>query len=230
MQTGDRQLIERATPLLFVSLGLSVLALLLFSWLAEEVFTGELQTFDMHVRMAVHQHASPALTRAMSLISWLGSASVLSPAVLVIAVIFVAMHWRRAAAWLVISMLGAVVLEITLKAVFHRARPEAYFGKLPPSFSFPSGHSLSSFCFYGVLAGLVTRRVRGHTLHILIWIAGGLMIALTGFSRIYLGVHWPTDVIAGYCAAAVWVTGLLAADRWRLHRKTRRSATPKLED
>lgn len=222
MESADRQLVQRATPLLLASLAASVLALVLFSWLAEEVFTGELQAFDVHVRMAIHQHASPLLTRTMSIISWLGSASVLTPAVLIIAVGFLWVGWRRAAGWMVISMLGAAALEITLKAAFHRARPAAFFGTLPPSFSFPSGHSLSSFCFYGVLAGLLTRRVRGRGRHVLIWLAAGVMVALTGFSRIYLGVHWPTDVIAGYCAAAVWVTGLLAADRWRLRRKIHR--------
>jgi len=224
MDAADRQLITRAAPLLALSLAASVLGLLLFYWLAEEVFSGELQSFDFAVRLAVHQHASPGLTRIMSFVSWLGSAAVLAPAVLLIAALFFFLRWRRAAAWMLISMLGAVALEITLKWAFHRPRPPAFFGTLPPSFSFPSGHALSSFCFYGVLAGLLSRRIRGHAKHVALWAVAATMVTITGLSRIYLGVHWPTDVIAGYCAAAVWVSGLLAADRWRLHRKTRKTA------
>jgi undecaprenyl-diphosphatase len=224
MDAAERQLITRATPLLVVSLAVAVLGLVLFSWLAREVFRGELQSFDLHLRMAVHQHASPGLTRVMSFVSWLGSASVLTPAVLLIAALFFFLQWRRAAAWMLISMLGAVALEVTLKWEFHRTRPTAFFGSLPPSFSFPSGHALSSFCFYTVLAGLLSPRMRGHGRSVVLWTVAIAMVALTGLSRIYLGVHWPTDVIAGYCAAAVWVSGLLAADRWRLHRKTRKNA------
>jgi undecaprenyl-diphosphatase len=221
---GNNVLVRRVTPLLLVSLVVAALGLFLFSWLAEEVFTGELQAFDTSVRLAIHQHASPPLTRFMSTVSWLGSAAVLTPAVLAIAAIFLLMRWPRAAAWMVISMAGAVALEVTLKQVFHRARPVAFFGSLPPSFSFPSGHALSSFCFYGVLAGLLTRRLRRRRLQVLIWLAAGLMIALTGLSRIYLGVHWPSDVIAGYSAATVWVAALLATDHWHLRRKGRRQA------
>jgi undecaprenyl-diphosphatase len=224
MDAGQRQLITRATPLLAASLAASLVGLLLFSWLAEEVFTGEMQSFDLAVRLALHQHASPGLTRIMSLVSWLGSAAVLTPAVLALAALFLWLRWRRAAAWLLISMLGAVTLEVTLKSAFHRTRPSAFFGTLPPSFSFPSGHALSSFCFYSVLAGLLSRRIRGRGKHVALWAVAAIMVTLTGISRIYLGVHWPTDVIAGYCAAAVWVSGLLAGDRWRLHRKTRKLA------
>jgi membrane-associated phospholipid phosphatase len=224
MATDDKVLVQRITTVLFVSLAVAALALVLFSWLAEEVFTGELLGFDSAVRLTIHQHASPALTRVMSIVSWLGSATVLTPAVFLVAALFLLLRWRRAAAWMMICMAGAVALEVTLKQVFHRARPVAFFGELPPSFSFPSGHALSSLCFYGVLAGLLTRRLRGRVIRALIWLAGGLMVAFTGFSRIYLGVHWPTDVIAGYCAATVWVAALLATDRWRLRRKHRRKA------
>jgi undecaprenyl-diphosphatase len=112
-------------------------------------------------------------------------------------------------------MAGALAMDVVLKHVFHRARPVAYFVPQPRTYSFPSGHALGSFCFYLVLAGLLTARLRDLTARVLIWMVAALLVAAIGFSRVYLGVHWPTDVIAGYAAAAFWVAGLVTVDRWR---------------
>jgi undecaprenyl-diphosphatase len=72
---------------------------------------------------------------------------------------------------------------------------------------------MSSFCFYGVLAGLYSARIRSRSARILAWIVSAALIAGIGLSRIYLGVHYPTDVVAGYLAGAVWVSTLLFVDR-----------------
>ncbi len=112
------------------------------------------------------------------------------------------------------------MLILTLKYGFHRQRPTAFFGVDPTSYSFPSGHSLASFCFYLVLAGLLGSRVRSSGLRITIWIVATLLVAAIGLSRIYLGVHYPSDVIGGYLAAAVWVTTLLAVDHMRGRRRS----------
>jgi membrane-associated phospholipid phosphatase len=211
--------IRKAAPtlgaVLIGSLAVSVLALLLFSWLARKVFEGQLNAFDLHMRLTVHQYANPSLTLAMEVISDLGSPMFLSALLVALIVTFVLRHWRRAALWLAITMAGALALDVTLKDVFHRARPPAYFIPEPGSYSFPSGHSLGSFCFYMVLAGLLTARIRSFSARVLIWVSAALLVTAIGFSRIYLGVHWPTDVIAGYSAAAFWVAGLVTADRWR---------------
>src|SRR6185369_17932911 len=87
------------------------------------------------------------------------------------------------------------------------------------TYSFPSGHSLFSFCFYGVLAGLLTRRLKSRVARVLIWICAALLVSAIGLSRIYLGVHYPSDVIAGYLAASLWVSTLVALD----HMRTRKS-------
>jgi membrane-associated phospholipid phosphatase len=201
--------------LLIGSLAFSVLALLFFSWLTRQVFEGELTKFDLHIRLAVHQYASSGLTLAMEAFSDLGSPVFLSCLFVVLLIIFLLMRWRFAAIWLAVSMAGALALDVTLKDVFHRARPIAYFIPQPQSYSFPSGHALGSFCFYMVLAGVLTARIRNLAVRVLIWVFAGLLVGMIGFSRVYLGVHWPTDVIAGYAAAAFWVTGLVTVDRWR---------------
>jgi undecaprenyl-diphosphatase len=201
--------------LLLGSLAVSVLALLFFSWLAREVFEGEFTNFDLHIRSIVHGYANPSLTWAMEALSDLGSPVFLSGLFVVLIAIFLFVRWRYAAIWLAIAMVGTVGLDVTLKDLFHRARPVPYFIPDPGSYSFPSGHALGSFCFYMVLAGLLTARMRNLAARILTWLLAALLVGAIGFSRVYLGVHWPTDVIAGYAAAAFWVGGLVSVDRYR---------------
>lgn len=200
---------------LVASLATSLLALLFFSWLARQVFEGELSRFDVQVRLAIHQYANPSLTLAMEAISDLGSPVFLTCLFAVLVIVFLLRRWRYAALWLSLSMAGALALDVTLKRLFHRPRPVAFFVPQPPTYSFPSGHALGSFCFYMVLAGLVTARLRDLRARVVIWLLAALLVAAVGFSRVYLGVHWPTDVVAGYAAAACWVGGLVAVDRWR---------------
>jgi len=217
------RLIETVLPLSLIG---AILFLFLFSWLAHEVFEGATVRFDSAIRGWVHQFASLDLTQAMFAISWMGARGLLL-LFLISIVSFLFFRWRRAALWLFLSVAGADVLILTLKYTFHRQRPAAFVGVDPTSYSFPSGHSLASFCFYLVLAGLLSSRVRSSGLRIAVWIVAALLVAAIGLSRIYLGMHYPSDVIGGYLAAAVWVTTLLAADHMRGRRRTR-AATEKL--
>jgi undecaprenyl-diphosphatase len=118
-----------------------------------------------------------------------------------------------------VSMAGALALDLALKYSFHRPRPQPFFGAAPHSYSFPSGHALCSFCFYAVLAGLIAARTRSLVLRVTAGVAAAVLVIAIGISRIYLGMHYPSDVIAGYLAAAVWVATLLVLDRWRVRRK-----------
>ena len=119
----------------------------------------------------------------------------------------------RAAALLAITMLGAALLEMILKLAFHRPRPVAFVGPTPSSSSFPSGHAIGALCFYGVLAAIVSTRIRERLAKVLIWAAAVFLTAMIGFSRIYLGVHYPSDVVGGYFAAVVWVTTVAFVDK-----------------
>jgi len=196
----------------YVGFAAAAAALLLFGYLANEVLRGETLRFDSFIRNNVHSWASPPLTYAMRAVTQLGAPRFLIVLSLVLILWLARMGRKRAAILLVVAAAGAAALDELLKLVFHRPRPEAFFGYPEPStYSFPSGHAIASCCFYGVLAAIVTARMRSRGAKIAVWTAAALVAAAIGFSRIYLGVHYPSDVVAGYAVAVVWVAALRAS-------------------
>jgi undecaprenyl-diphosphatase len=222
LQVPGPEEMPQPTPLfeaaILASLGAAVLALFLFAWLGNEMLEGDTRHFDQVVREWVHGYASPGMTRVMNAISLLGY-NVLIVELLVALAVFAKLRWRRAALWLIVTMTGSLVLDLTLKYIYHRTRPTAYFGMAPHSYSFPSGHALCSFCFYGVLAGLLSARTKPLAWRLLIWFTAAALVIAIGLSRIYLGVHYPSDVVAGYLAATVWVGTIIVLDHIRKVRR-----------
>jgi len=165
-----------------------------------------LKSIDTGARALAQRIASPSLTRVMRGFSAVGEAPALAALVILAVVWFWMLGRKRDAGLLAITMAGAGLLDEALKLLFHRPRPEPLFGTpLPVSYSFPSGHALASCCFFGVLAALLVVRERRRGVRVVLWVAAGLLVAMIGCSRIYLGVHYATDVIAGYAAALVWL-------------------------
>lgn len=203
-------------PLL--SLAAAFLSIFLFAGLAEGVAKDSTVQFDSYVRAAVHQWTTPGLTKFMFAATFMGSGGLFVIALLAFA-LFYHFLWRRAAIWLLVTLGGATVLVVGLKYAFHRPRPVPFFGHVPHSFSFPSGHSLFSFCFYGVLAGLLADRAESRLLRVLIWTVATALVLAIGLSRIYLGVHYPSDVLAGYLGGGIWVSTMLALDRFWTRRQ-----------
>jgi len=201
---------KRLLEFLTITLGLGLIAaiatLVFFGWLADEVLEGETRHFDDVTRAAVHTLATPALTTAMRFISFLGSALFLTLATIFVVLLFVLRKWGREAKLFTITMLGAWLLNTTLKLAFARPRPVPFFNlSAPETYSFPSGHSLASCCFFAGLAAILSGRVKSKQTRTIIWIAAVTMFLLIGLSRIYLGVHYTTDVIAGFAAALIWI-------------------------
>jgi membrane-associated phospholipid phosphatase len=212
-KSNDMDKKVKSGVLLLGALLIAVISLFAFGWLAEEMLEGDTQQFDAFVRTDIHQLATPSLTRLMQVFSFLGSVAVVTALCLV--AICVSLHFRRArtAALLAITMLGVAAFDVALKHAFHRPRPVAFFGPTPSTYSFPSGHALGSLCFYGTLAAILAPLARGRSAKFCVWMAAVLLVGMIGLSRIYLGVHYPSDVIAGYCAAAVWVGAVGLLDR-----------------
>jgi membrane-associated phospholipid phosphatase len=194
-------------------------ALFIFGWLAEEMLEGDTQRFDSFVRAAIHQHATPGLTHLMMGFSFIGSVGAVSVLCVVILSAFLYFRRVRLAALLAVTMIGMAALDFTLKLAFHRPRPVAFFGPSPSSYSFPSGHAFGALCFYGVLAAIFAARAPEKAAKSCIWTGAVLLIGMIGLSRIYLGVHYPSDVIAGYCAGAVWVAAVGFLDRILMDRR-----------
>ena len=207
---------------LIVGLVAAALALALFSWLGREILTGVTPALDERLRSALHSVASPRLTKIMVAASLYGGPAGLAPLGAVLAIGFFIHGWRRGAVLVVVTMAGAGLLDTLLKQAFARARPAAFFDyPLPVSHSFPSGHAFFAASFFGGLAVLASDRVRSRLLRGLIWLTAIGLILLVGMSRVYLGVHYPSDVLAGYAAATIWVTAVAFGDRLAGHRRRR---------
>ncbi|HUI57042.1 MAG TPA: phosphatase PAP2 family protein [Bryobacteraceae bacterium] len=186
-------------------------AALLFAWLAWCVRPGHSVAFDTTVRATVHSWASPALTEAMRFVTDLGSHYFLVPLGVLLVWRWVAIGRRRQALLFASAILSAELFTQLFKLVFHRPRPEVFFGLAPAETnSYPSGHAFASTVFYGLLAALLSAGETSARKRRAIRIAGMFLPLAIGFSRVYLGFHYPSDVLGGYAAAVVW----LWAGRW----------------
>ncbi|WP_047864390.1 phosphatase PAP2 family protein [Rubrobacter aplysinae] len=201
---------------LALGLGLSSGLLLLFLELSEEVVQGESRRVDTAVLRGVAAVSPGWFDVPMRLITALGYYWFVIPALVFSAYLFYRSGYRLSAALLVASTGGSIALTTVLKIVFRRARPEIIDSGYEASFySFPSGHATVAVGFYGALALLIALRLESPW-RWLVAAAGAILIALIGFSRLYLGVHYPTDVLAGYLAASLWLVSVWLA--WRLWR------------
>jgi membrane-associated phospholipid phosphatase len=197
---------------MLIALGLALASLFFFGWLAEEMKENETAHFDDLVRNAVHAFASPGATDFFRFWSDLNG----PVALFIFTGLVVAWAWwksyRTTAVLMAVMMVGGTLMDGALKLAFHRARPTPYFGlSAPHDYSFPSGHSLMSFCFYGTAAYLIGAHLKTLPMRIAVRVLAGVIVLLVGVSRIYLGVHYPSDVVAGFAAGLVWLTGIIFA-------------------
>ena len=216
---------EAATDrLIGAALGLGLLAaalaLWLFVWLGYLIHPGEPTGLDLMVRAWVGSLQSAELTSLMWAASVYGAPVRLSPFGVVLAVLFLVRGWYRGALLVIVTLAGAGLLDTGLKLFFGRTRPEAFFTHYPApqSYSFPSGHALFATCFFGGIAVLLSHRLRSRTARALVWAIAVTLIVVIGASRVYLGVHYPTDVVAGCAVGVVWVAAVALGDRLATRR------------
>ena len=204
--------IARQSVTMFIALAIAVLSLFFFGWLAEEMREQETVPFDNTVRSAVHTVASPAVTRFFRFVSNANGPVALFVFTALMVGWALLMGYRTTASLMAVMMVGGALLDGALKLGFHRARPTPYFGlPVPRDYSFPSGHSLMSLCFYGTAAYLIGAHVPSRPWRVAVRVLAGAIALLVGISRIYLGVHYPSDVVAGFAAGLVWLTGIIFA-------------------
>jgi undecaprenyl-diphosphatase len=221
----------RLSPAEFLGLDLTIGAIILIgaSWLfggiAEDVVTGDpLTVVDMEIAMWLHLHATPALTDAMMVISLLASWPVVMGIFLLLASYFVwkRSHYRLLAMTLTVPV--GMLLTVMLKFAFHRSRPTWDDPiVMIESFGFPSGHAMAATLLYGFLAAIGVRQVQAWRWRVLAVLTAGMVVVLVGFSRLYLGVHYLSDVLAGMAAGSAWLAlCLTVVGTLRRHRSVLR--------
>ena len=185
---------------------LAGLAFWFFKEQAEHVVAGTADEFDNAVFKAVHTIDNPAMNRTMHAITQLGTHAAISAAAGLTAFALFRKN-RRAEAWtVVVSTGGAMAINTILKNVFQRQRPQelARRIRLPRSHSFPSGHSLLSAATYPIVAHHLVER-QSLPVQAAVHTMTGILVLSVGFSRIYFGVHFPSDVLGGFAAGFGWL-------------------------
>jgi undecaprenyl-diphosphatase len=203
---------DRLTVAAFVwlaaGLAVSVLAVWAFAGITEEVIEGESRAFDQAVLLWIEGNVPAWLDGPMRAVTTLGYYRVVLPLLAAISLTFYLRGWRLSAIMLTVSTAGGIFLTTVLKALFRRARPEIIdSGYTAGFYSFPSGHATVAVGFYGALALILAYHLRG-PMRWAVLLLGAAVVLLIGFSRLYLGVHYPTDVLAGYLAAPLWLVSV----------------------
>jgi undecaprenyl-diphosphatase len=163
--------------------------------------------FDRTVINLVQGWESPFLTKVMKLFTFIGS----TPFVIILIVGFIfflykVLHHRLELILLVGAIIGSAILNQILKVIFHRTRPNFHRLIDISGYSYPSGHAMSAFTVYVILSFLLWRHIESRWGRSTLLVFSTFMILMIGLSRIYLGVHFPSDVIGGYLASGLWLT------------------------
>jgi undecaprenyl-diphosphatase len=183
----------------------------IFARIATEVREGETRGFDLEVLLAMRSPGDlapiggPVAQETARDVTALGSATILG-LLTVVTVIFLALDGKKHMAYFTLaSVAGGMIVSSLLKDIFQRPRPDivphlAYASNT----SFPSGHSMMSAVTYLTLGALLARSHDRKAVKAFFLLVAALLCLMVGVSRVYLGVHWPTDVLAGWTAGGVW--------------------------
>jgi membrane-associated phospholipid phosphatase len=187
--------------------GLAVCLLILFivANLAEEVLEKEAFAFDSSFLLWFHQFANPGLDQIMLFITQLGNPIIVTIIAATTTILLWVSRYRLEAMAFILNCLGGFILSTSMKWFFSKPRPQLWKQLIvEKSFSFPSGHALGAMVLYGFIAYVFAAYFPQFSL--IIYTLAVVLIIAIGISRLYLGVHWPTDIIAGYGVGFLWLT------------------------
>jgi membrane-associated phospholipid phosphatase len=198
---------------LTAGVALMLLAAWVFAGIAEDVVTNDsITVLDVHLAHWFHAHATPGFTRAMLLVTHMHSVPGIAVLTLPLAVW---MYRKGAHDWLLalaVAVPGGMLLNVLMKYTFQRSRPRFDEPLLQLStYSFPSGHTAAATLLYGLLACYLFRQVHSWGGRIAIAVAACAMVALVGLSRMYLGVHYLSDVLAAVAEGCAWLAICITA-------------------
>lgn len=184
-----------------------VLGVVVFGAMASLVTTGQVEE-EAAVLRWLEGRRSALWTAAMVAVTRFGAGQVTGAIVITLCAWLLVRKQTLEAAFLATANLGSAILNAALKAVFERQRPPTDIVVSitdPQSFSFPSGHAMSAMVFYASIS-IVAMRLGSAGLRTVVLAAALVMIPTMGFTRVYLGVHYPSDVIAGWALGAAWIS------------------------
>ena len=206
-------LITHWRSLLLLLLGV-FLPLLVFGELAEDVWENEGGfPWDVPVLLAVHSTANPQLDVVVTMLTKLGVFWGVFPIATVTALVLFNRRRWRSLTYLIVTLLGSIIINRTAKVLLHRVRPHLWESPAPEfDYGFPSGHAMSSMTFVAVLVILTW----GSRWRWLVLIVGTIFVLVIGWTRLYLGVHYPSDILAGWMVSVGWAVGVSLIIRlWR---------------
>lgn len=184
-----------------------ILAGIIFGYIVTTIRSMAIEHFDLAVIHYVQGLETSSLTIVMKIFTWIGSGYIVSIIALIGFLFLYRKQKNRGQAFLLVSVvLGTMLLNHLLKLYFKRERPEIHRLIEIGGFSFPSGHSMMAFSLYAIIAYITWHHTKTMTGKTLLLIFSIIMIVMIGVSRIYLGVHYPSDVVGGYAASTLLVT------------------------
>jgi undecaprenyl-diphosphatase len=182
-----------------------------FAGMAAVVTHKKAASFDAAVIHAVQGWETPWLTPIMKFFTRIGTGI---PVVLLTAgivfILYRLFRQRRELILFLAVVIGSSLLNLLLKSVFHLQRPTLHRLVEQTGYGFPSGHAMGAFSLYGATAYLLWRHIPSRAGRLLLIFAAAFLILAIGISRIYLGVHFPSDVLGGYLAAGCWLFACIA--------------------
>jgi membrane-associated phospholipid phosphatase len=181
-----------------------LLILSIVAWLCTEVWEREAFSLDRSLLLWIHQFANPQLDGVMLFITALGDPCVvITVFISTIAWLGMKRRYTDGIRFIIVSVGGASI-NYVMKLFFPKPRPELWPRLISEtSFSFPSGHAVGSMVVYGFIAYILARELPSYQRYI--YAVASVLIIAIGFSRLYLGVHYPTDIIAGYGVGILWL-------------------------
>ncbi|HVP49246.1 MAG TPA: phosphatase PAP2 family protein [Bryobacteraceae bacterium] len=214
---------ELAVLLAFVGIASGIW---LFGLIAGEVMEGDTQSFDRRLLLSMRRPADraplgpPGVQEAARDITALGGPTVLALLTLITGGFLLLDGKKHLAIFVYTSVAGGGLLSTILKSLFQRPRPDLVpYATIVSNTSFPSGHSMLSAVTYLTLGAILARSQKRKRLKAYFLLVAALLTFLVGVSRVYLGVHWPTDVLAGWIAGASWAILCWLVARWLQSRR-----------
>jgi undecaprenyl-diphosphatase len=209
VKKGATKLLAGATLLsleIIILFGVFSTALLAFIGIAKMIFREKKETFDQHAFSFLARNVSDINTDVMQVFTFLGTHTFLIPANLMLAAFFLLIKKHR---WYSIKVpvvaLTSLLLMFCLKLIFHRDRPLTPLLNQAAGYSFPSGHALMSITFYGLIIFLIWQNEKNNIIKWLLTFLLVLLIIFIGISRVYLRVHYVSDVLAGFSVGLMWL-------------------------